>query len=121
MSYNIDFATLLFGNYSLQEVDTGFVWIDGRHIYKKTVDTGTLPNTTTKTIAHNISDFDRTVRPPEGWAYRDSDKTTINVPFIGVNGKCQVTVNRTNIVYATDANMQDFINSYMTLYYLKTS
>lgn len=33
----IDFATLLFGNYSTSEVDTGFKWIDGKSIFKKTI------------------------------------------------------------------------------------
>lgn len=36
----IDFTTLS-GNYSTTEVDTGFTWVDGKHIYKKTY-TGTL-------------------------------------------------------------------------------
>lgn len=33
---NLDFANLVFGNYSTSEVDTGFTWIDGSKIYKKT-------------------------------------------------------------------------------------
>ena len=36
-SQNIDFATLS-GNYSKTEIDTGFTWIDGKTIYKKTVE-----------------------------------------------------------------------------------
>jgi hypothetical protein len=34
----IDFSTLNFGNYSTSEVDTGFTWIDGSKIYKKTIE-----------------------------------------------------------------------------------
>ena len=119
-SDKIDFTTLG-GNYSLSEQDTGFTWIDGRHIYKKTVDTGALPNTGLKQVAHGISNFDHIVRPAEGWAYRSSDNTEINIPFSGQNGVCQVTINETNIVYLTTASMQNFTSSYMTLYYVKTS
>lgn len=36
-SQNIDFTTLNFGNYSTNEVDTGFTWIDGKRIYKKSM------------------------------------------------------------------------------------
>lgn len=32
----LDYATLAFGNYSTTEQDTGFKWIDGKAIYKRT-------------------------------------------------------------------------------------
>lgn len=50
------------GNYSTSEVNTGFTWIDGKTIYKKTV-TGTLPNSTagTTNIAHGITGLDTLV------------------------------------------------------------
>lgn len=44
-SSKIDFATLG-GNYSLSEVDTGYTWIDGKHIYKKTINVSSFPNNT---------------------------------------------------------------------------
>lgn len=56
-SSKIDFTTLGFGNYSLSEVDTGFTWIDGKKIYKKTVNFGSLPNASLKSVNHNISNF----------------------------------------------------------------
>lgn len=40
-TYFLDYATLAFGNYSTTEKDTGFKWIDGKTIYKKTY-TGTI-------------------------------------------------------------------------------
>ena len=36
-SQKIDFTTLNFGNFSTDEVDTGFKWIDGKSIFKKTI------------------------------------------------------------------------------------
>ena len=40
--------------YSTDETLTTERWIDGKPIYKKTVDFGALPNNTSKTVAHNI-------------------------------------------------------------------
>lgn len=53
-SQNIDFTTFGSGNYSTTEKDTGFTWIDGKTIYTKTVPCGTLPNNTSKLVAHGI-------------------------------------------------------------------
>lgn len=44
----IDFTTLAFGNYSTSEVDTGFTYIDGKPIYRKTQNF-TVPSQTNAT------------------------------------------------------------------------
>ena len=44
--------------YSTNEVKTNKVWIDGKPIYRKVIDLGTLPNANQKSVAHNISDLD---------------------------------------------------------------
>ena len=49
-----------FQDYSLNEQIVGR-WIDGKPIYQKTIDFGALPNNTTKTVNHNISDIDMIV------------------------------------------------------------
>ena len=41
-----------------EEVLTSERWIDGKPIYKKVIDFGTLPNTDNKSLAHNISNVD---------------------------------------------------------------
>lgn len=43
--------------YSTEETNTGKTWIDGKPIYRKVVDFGALPNTTSKTVAHGISNL----------------------------------------------------------------
>ncbi len=48
-------------NYTSTESDTGKTWIDGKHIYRKVVDCGTLVNNNTKSVNHLISNFDRLV------------------------------------------------------------
>lgn len=42
--------------YSTKEIKIG-TWIDGKPLYRKVVDIGTLPNATTKHVAHNISNI----------------------------------------------------------------
>jgi hypothetical protein len=45
-------------NFSTGEVDTGARWIDGKTIYRKVIDIGTLPNATTADTAHGITTID---------------------------------------------------------------
>lgn len=116
----IDLSTLS-GNYSTSEIDTGYTWINGSHIYKKTIDTGTLPNSTNKTVAHNISNISMVLKV-EGWATDGSSYiilphlSTTNVTY-GVS----ITTNSTNVVIASGTNQSTFTTSYITLYYTKTS
>ena len=58
----LDFATLAFGNYSTTEKDTGFKWIDGKAIYKKTLELGAFPNSSTKNVPHGITSIDKIIR-----------------------------------------------------------
>lgn len=44
--------------YRESEYLTGRVWIDQRPIYRKVVDLGSLPDTTTKSVAHGIASID---------------------------------------------------------------
>ena len=46
-------------SYSTNEIKTGGTWIDGKPIYRKVVDIGTLPDTTSKSVLHNIQNIDK--------------------------------------------------------------
>ena len=51
-------------NFSLSETYTGKLWIDGKKIYEKTINIGTLPNngnSGVKNVAHGISQLDRVI------------------------------------------------------------
>lgn len=63
----IDFTTMP-GNYSTSEIDTGYTWIDGKHIYKKTVSLGECPNQAEKRVPSGITNFDKMIKL-EGIAY----------------------------------------------------
>lgn len=50
-------------NYSLSEVDTGATWIDGKKIYKKTVDCGAQPaDDSEKKVNPNISNLSKIIK-----------------------------------------------------------
>lgn len=110
-------------NYSTSEVNTGATWINGKTIYKKTIDTGALPNTTTNNVAHGITNLDRVIKM-EGYAYRSGDDTGFMLPMVSTNSasaSVSITVTSTNVVLTTGTDRSNVGESYVTLYYTKTS
>lgn len=115
----IDLSTLS-GNYSTSEVDTGYTWVDGSPIYKKTVNTGSLPDTNYKDIAHGITGLGHIIKL-EGYAA--SSTAQIPLPYSS-NDVYPVDVSvqlPNNIRIYTYSDRTNFTSSYITLYYTKTS
>lgn len=116
----IDFTTLG-GNYSTNEVDTGFTWINGKHIYKKTIDFGALPNSTNKAVSHGITNLDLVIR----YDAFSKDSGNIQRPIIytalgGSAGSIVLDVEASDIRIFTDSNRSS-ASAYVTLYYTKSS
>lgn len=85
-----------------QEVATGEVWIDGRSIYRKVINVGTLPNAGTETHAIG-STYNEIVRLWGGFRIEDSfrpfpyvDTTTANLVELRVDGPNIVVVTAIN-------------------------
>lgn len=120
----IDFSTLS-GNYSTTEVDTGYTWIDGSKIYKKTVNIGALPNNGTKNVAHGISNLNILV---DLYGAAKFPSYQLALPCvcdpltdgIGVDAGIRVYINSTNIIINTGID-RSAGSGYITLYYTKTS
>lgn len=107
-------------SYTTSEVKTGAIWINGKPIYKKTVDTGVLPNTTTKNVAHNISNL-AFVISMNGIA--KSGNVYIPLPLISSAGKTSdigIYVNGNNISIESGSDRSSFTTSYVTLEYTKS-
>lgn len=110
------------GSYSTSEQATPFTWIDGKTIYKKTVDVGALPNNSAKSVAHGVTGLDYVIKI-EGiikasWGTQyclptvyDSDGTVYNT-YVGVDS--------TNITIGTKGN-NDSKSGYVTIWYTKSS
>lgn len=124
MSNKIDFTTFGSGNYSLNEQNTGFTWIDGNIIYKKTIDTGQLPNNTTKYVAHGISNLDVVIKV-EAIAYRQTPGQWQPLPLVYEGSdsafNCKICVSSTNVELGASQDRTAFGTSYTTIYYTKTS
>ena len=113
---------VVFGdNYSKEEICTGSYWIDGKIIYRKTIEVGYITGSSPKTIQHGIPDIDRIIKL-EGFARRDSGYTmmlphvsTTKVQGINIGGSADYI----NIYH----NYPDITlyYAYVTIYYTKTT
>ena len=110
-------------DYSTTEHKIGQKWIDGKDIYEKTVDCGTIPNATTKTIAHNISNLDKIIGY-RGYAKNPNNGVCVNLPYTYYDGSSfkalVVYTDSTNITIRTVENLSVYTESYLTLQYVKT-
>ena len=107
-------------DYSTSEQDTGCKWIDGKPIYRKTVNTGTMPNNTRKQVAHGISNLGFIISM-SGAAYGNS--TYLPIPYTDTTSANSLGLyaSTTDIILFTSTNMSYLTTSYVTLYYTKSS
>lgn len=127
-SKNIDFTTFP-GNYTATEQDTGYTWIDGKKIYKRTVNFGALPNGTNKTVPLNIENLDTYIKL-EAVAINQSTgavhmingaygSASANPDVNTVYENCFVRKTTTQeIVISTNSDRTEF-NAYVTIWYTK--
>lgn len=110
-------------DYSTSEINTGAKWIDDSAIYKKTISCGALPNATEKTVFHGISNLGRVLKV-EGYAYNSTNDTTFPLPFswaTDVSSCVGVLIGTTTINIRSGVDRTDYTESYITLYYTKSS
>lgn len=106
-------------DYSTLEVNTGAKWINGDTIYKKTVNLGSLPNATTKTVTHNISNFGSLIKV-EGAFTNGTNSGVLPYPATTLAKAVQVYTDATNVSILTGENRSSY-TGYVTLYYTKSS
>lgn len=112
-------------DYSTYEQDTGCKWIDGKKIYKKTIDIGVLPNASTKQVTHGIASIG-TVIDAKGSALRSTDSLWFLIPntpnpSVGnVNVGIGMTVSSSSIEISTGTDRTN-MTGYVTLWYTKTT
>lgn len=99
-------------------------WIDGKPVYQKTINSGTLPNNTNKTIALDIPNIGKVLNI-FGYGYVGTGSTSprsIHLPFVASAGNIDVEVrNGTDLFISANANFSMFTESYITIQYLKTT
>ena len=112
----LDFTT-----YSLAEQVVG-KWLDGSTLYRKTVNFGTLPLASEKTVAHNITNLKRIVKI-EGYSYAIAENLTLPLPYVAAPNYAAVSilVGGAYIVGKTTWDATVYTETYITLYYTKNS
>lgn len=108
--------------YSLNEIDTGKIWIDGSTIYRKVIDCGTLPNNTTKNVTHNISNLSNVIFA-NGVSYSSTTGNYFPIPYSAETLQAQVKmwVTNTDVYLQTLADRTGYSQTYIVLEYTKTS
>ena len=108
-------------DYSTTEVNTGAKWIDGSAIYKKTVNFGALPASSSKTVAHGITNL-KYVVDWHGMTTYSGDSVFRPLPMVSPAGTDQnnVEFDATYIYIYTSTDRSNF-SAYITLYYTKSS
>lgn len=106
-------------SYSTEEHPTGKKWIDGKPIYRKVVNFGALPNTTTKSVAYNITNKDKFISI-EGIATDGTNTMPIPRPSSSTNNILDVYCDTVNVVAKCTGNLSDY-SAYITLEYTKTT
>lgn len=107
--------------FSTSEVNTSCVWINNSTIYRKVIDMGALPNATTKSVAHNISNLSNIISI-KGIAIKNSE--SLPIPYVTFNannsGGIIVYANDTDVVLTTSTDRSSY-NGYIILEYTKSS
>ena len=108
--------------YSTSEVVVG-KWIDGKPIYRKVINIGSLPNSSSTTINHNISNVSQFINI-YGAATRSSDIDTLPIPYVTFNannsGGITIYANDTSITLRTTTDRSSY-DCYIVLEYTKTT
>ena len=110
-------------SYSTTEHPTGAKWIDGKPIYRKVIDCGALPNNTTKTVNHNISNLGKVIRL-YGFANNAAGTDFITLPFVDTANSAtfntSLRATDTQITLSSANNMASF-SGYAVIEYTKTT
>lgn len=106
-------------SYSTSEASTSEKWIDGKTIYRKTVNFGALPNATSKSVAHNISSLSSIIKMEGVAAYPTN--VYIPMPFSSQTAGGDISLNCTATdVVITTGNDRSGASAYVTIYYTKS-
>jgi len=108
-----------FTDYSTTEQNTGRLWVDGKTIYRKQINLGSLPNATPGSIAHGIANLN-TVVSLTGFATNGT--VFLPLPLAGYNNfasQIGLYADKTNIV-VEPGNDRTAFTGYVIMEYTKT-
>lgn len=93
-------------------------FIDEKQVYRKRINFGALPNTTTKSVAHGLTNY--TLVKINGVSIQTSSNMTHPLPYFDnpIEAGVRLQVSATNVNITTGTNRSDY-NAYVDLYYTK--
>lgn len=104
--------------YSTNELEIG-KWIDGKPLYRKVISFGALPNDTTKSVAHSISNLKRVVKL-EGFAGSSQNLGGITLPHATATPTA-LYADTTNVNVKTTSDATVYTETYIYIYYTKST
>lgn len=105
--------------YSYEEHRVG-TWVDGKPLYEKTVNFGSLPNATTKEVPHGIENVS-VIWVYDGFVFGEADSTPVSLPStFGIASNWSVSVDVDAITFFTGMDRTSK-NAIVTLRYTKTT
>lgn len=105
-------------DHSTSETATAKVWIDKKTIYRKVVNFGSLPNSTTKTVAHGIASLGRIVHI-YGITYDGTTYVTIPAPSCIESWAIELSANDSSVSVTTRQDRSLF-SGYIVIEYTKS-
>lgn len=109
-------ASVIEDDYSTSEVATHQKWVDGKTIYRKTINFGTLPNTTTKSVAHGITGLDYVIKY---YGVASNGTNRLLLPYPTASTTIETYIDGTNVSVITSSNRSTYTTCYITMYYTK--
>lgn len=108
--------------YSLNEINTGKIWIDGKPIYRKVINCGALPNNAIKNVAHNISNLDFVIFL-NGISYSSATGNYFPLPYAAdiLQAQVKIWATNTDVSLQTLSDRSNYTTTYIILEYTKTS
>lgn len=122
---NIAKQDLVADKYSTNEIIIGR-WIDNKPIYRKVINFGSLPDTTSKSVAHNIANIDFIVNV---WGMAKRENAVNDVNFFPINESRPLNnidaiglfVTDTTIIIQTGVDRSNIPITYVMIEYTKTT
>ena len=110
----------LLGGYSETETIVG-TWIDGKPLYRKTIDLGNLPNNSTKTVATGLNfSTDCKCRKIEGIAIY-ANGLSLPMPYVSANYPIVINIDSSNRISVQTNNDRSGATGYAIIEYTKNN
>ena len=108
-------------NYSTDETKTFSKWIDGKPIYRKVVNLGSLPSNTTNSVTHGISNIDKVIGF-NAFGISSDTNTRISIPYPTTDsGNIQAWVDKSSVYIRTTVTSWAHYSGYAIIEYTKTT